>query len=98
MGGDFSRAPEAPPRGAVPARAEHPPRQWEDQRDPEVRIRPARVPRVGMMGERSHGIPRGGKPHLPTDAGHPGKTEAQTEVDAKAVFKAVPHPAVRWEG
>ena len=39
----------------------------------------------------------GGKPH----AGHPGKTEAQTEVDAKAsagVFKAVPHPAVRWEG
>ena len=50
---------------------------------------------------RTHGIRRGGKPHLPMDAGHPRKTEAQTEVDAPAgagVVKAVPHPAVRWEG
>ena len=39
----------------------------------------------------------GGKPHLPMDAGHPGKTEAQTKVDATSgagVVKAVPHPAV----
>ena len=38
----------------------------------------------------------GGKPHLPMDGGHPGKTAAQTGVDAEAsagVFKAVPHPA-----
>ena len=35
------------------------------------------------------------------NAGHPGKTEAQTEVDATSgagVVKAVPHPAVCWEG
>ena len=47
----------------------------------------------GGIRQRSHGIPEGGKPHLPMDAGHPGKTEAQTGVDAKAsvgVFGCLP--------
>ena len=44
--------------------------------------------------QRSHAMPGG---HLPMDAGHPGKTEAQTEASA-GLFKAVPHPAVRGEG
>ena len=110
-GEDFSSmppAPEAPPTKkrsgpsqGTPEGRKHPfPRTHQGsgktlQRDPEGeppskgRKEPPGQAWGQMTGgsDRSHGIP--------------GKTEAQTGVDAKAsagVFKAVPHPAVRGEG
>ena len=75
----------------------HPPRQWEDPperprgEDPPSKGReepPGQASSPGTddggIRQRSHAIPRGGKPHLFMDAGHPGKTEAQTGVDAEA--------------
>ena len=113
MGGDFSRvppAPEAPPpkkRSGTPEGRKHP-RQEELPSKGRSKGGKNRQGKHQARGQMSGGsdkghteIPGGGKPHLPIDAGHPGKTEAQTGVDAEAsagVFKAIPHPAVRAEG
>ena len=90
----------------------HPPRQWEEPperprgEDPPGKGRSKggknRQGKQQAQGQMTGGSDKGHTESLggasPT---FPGKTEAQAKVDATSgvgVVKAVPHPAVRWEG